>query len=196
MTIALDQIITRTGDDGRTDLADGGRVAKTDARVEALGAIDELNAQIGVARAQPGASDEHDAVLRRVQQRLFDLSADLAHPDPVDPDASADADAGGAARIDAAEIAWLEETAAPIIAALPPLTSFVVPGGGLYAAHLHTSRTACRSAERRVVAIFDGDAEQPSDPGAGAIAYLNRLSDLLFVLARAAAEGTEATWTA
>lgn len=186
MTISLDRITTRTGDDGATMLAGGTRVPKAHPRIEVLGAVDELNAQLGIARAQADVPTDHDQILGRIQQRLFDLGADLATPTSGDPDG-----ASNGPRVGLDEITWVEETAVPIIAALEPLTSFVVPGGPLYAAHLHACRTAARTAERRAVALsLDAGA---SDTEA-AVRYLNRLSDLFFVLARQATPSGTTLW--
>lgn len=187
MTIELNRITTRTGDAGQTGLASGKRAAKAHPRVEALGAVDQLNAQIGVALAQPDIPEEHALVLDRIQQRLFDLGADLAQPNNIP---------ARRARVDEAEVAWVEETIEPLTRTLPPLDSFVLPRGGPYSAQLHVCRTACRSAERRVVAMMadltdhvgDGNGTPPAVP------YLNRLSDLFFLLARAASLDDEELW--
>lgn len=186
MTVELNRITTRAGDRGRTNLASGPRVPKDHANVEALGAVDELNAQVGIALAQPGVPEHHRPILAQVQQRLFDLGADLAHPDG----------AIGGPVVGDDQVRQLEAVITPLTEALPPLTSFVLPGGGLYAAHLHACRTACRTAERRVVAIGTaaGRVEDEPRPQEAALRYLNRLSDLFFVLAREASAGDEVVW--
>jgi cob(I)alamin adenosyltransferase len=171
--VRLTRIYTRTGDGGDTHLGDLSRVRKTDARVAAYGDVDELNAVIGVARgvALPPATD---ALLARVQNDLFDLGADLSVPHGGDP---------GRSRLRVAEeqVTRLEGWCDAANEDLPELTSFVLPAGTPAAAALHHARTVCRRAERAVVALSDAEAVNPQ-----AVAYLNRLSDLLFVLARAA----------
>ena len=166
------KIYTKVGDDGRTGLLAGGRVGKDSPRIEAYGTVDELNATIGVARAA-GPDTEADAALARVQRDLFVVGAALADPSPtgrfhgaVGPDLPARLEA----EIDAME------------AALPPLTAFILPGGSAAAAMLHLARTICRRAERHVVHLGTAEGE---DVPAGLAVYMNRLSDWLFVLARA-----------
>lgn len=178
------KIYTKTGDAGDTGLFGGPRVSKDDARVEACGAVDELNAALGVARSL-GGDAEIDRVLAAVQDQLFTVGAELATP------------AGAAARaaVPPVEPAWtaaLEEAIDRLDAELPPLRHFVLPGGVALAAQLHLARAVCRRAERRVVSLR---RTQPSSPEA--IAFLNRLSDFLFVAARAAnhrAGAAEAVW--
>lgn len=164
------KIYTKTGDDGTTSLFSGGRVPKTHLRVEAYGTVDELNSVIGVARAhQP--HPQTDEWLARVQRQLFNLGADLATP--------LDAKADWITRMDADTITWLENTIDQMTDELPPLTSFILPGGSLASAQLHVARTVCRRAERIVVAL------QSHEPlGDHVLLYLNRLSDFLFTLAR------------
>jgi cob(I)alamin adenosyltransferase len=165
------KIYTKTGDDGRTGLFGGERVVKDDLRVEAYGSVDETNACLGVARAA-GLSSEVDAALERIQAQLFVLGAELATP----------ADHRSRLRLpllDAADVAALERDIDALEARLPALTSFVLPAGTTAASALHLARTVCRRAERRVVAI-QGSAELRSE----IVIYLNRLSDLLFVMAR------------
>lgn len=176
LTLRLDRITTRTGDGGTTALAHGPRVAKDDPRIEAIGALDELNVRVGTVRAQPGLAAPVDAHLVRVQQSLFDLGAALAGP-------------GGDAtdRIDA-ETAWAEATQAAVQEGQAPLRSFVLPGGGAASVALHACRTGCRAAERRAVTLQRG-APEPAATEVAAVRYLNRLSDLFFVLAREASEG-------
>ena len=163
--VKLNKIYTRTGDDGTTGLADGARISKADPRMTAIGDVDEANSAIGVARAALGAGAMDD-MLARIQNDLFDLGADLATPDGIE----------GALRIVPAQVTWLEESIDQLNAALDPLTSFVLPAGEPGAAALHLARAITRRAERASVAARSG--EQPR-------AYLNRLSDLLFVAARA-----------
>ena len=159
------KIYTRTGDAGETSLFGGHRVAKNDARIEAYGTVDELNSFIGVARASwPGSSI--DGELASSQSDLFDIGAQLASP--------------GQSKfhgVNVARITALERAIDTMESELTPLTSFILPGGSLAAAHLHVARTICRRAERLVVALAD-------ETHGSAIAYLNRLSDFLFVAAR------------
>lgn len=168
--VKLTKIYTRGGDAGETSLGDGTRVRKDALRVAAYGTVDEANAAIGIARLQ--ADGEIDAILARIQNDLFDLGADLCRPE----------DGRGsktALRVSAAQVARLEAEIDLLNADLAPLESFVLPGGGPCAAHLHLARTITRRAERMVVALA---AAAPINPLA--VKYLNRLSDLLFVLAR------------
>lgn len=168
--VRLTRIYTRGGDLGETSLGDGSRVAKDDVRVEAYGAVDELNALIGlVLAAEP--DDGTGSSLERIQNELFDLGADLAVP--------LDAD-GERLRIDERQVARLEEECDAANARLEPLRSFVLPGGTERSARLHLARVTCRRAERRAVSLA-----AVADVNPAALAYLNRLSDLLFILARA-----------
>ncbi len=176
MGIHLTRIYTRQGDGGDTRLGDMTLVRKDHLRVAAYGDVDETNAVIGVVRAQD-LPDGWDVGLGRVQNDLFDVGADLAVP--VDP-ASADA----RLRIAAGRVTWLEEWCDDVNAGLAPLESFVLPGGGAAAVHLHVARTVCRRAERSVVMLCDH--EPVGTVGVNVVAYLNRLSDLLFILARGA----------
>lgn len=173
--VRLTRIYTRTGDAGRTRLADGSEVSKTDARVEAYGAVDETNACIGVARLHTAGDPELDAMLQRIQNDLFDLGADLARPhvDGEDP--------AKVLRTTQGQVDRLEAEIDSVNAALSPLTSFVLPGGSPAAAGLHLARTICRRAERLAVGLA---AQVEVNPAA--LKYLNRLSDLLFVAARRA----------
>jgi cob(I)alamin adenosyltransferase len=171
VTVNLTRIYTRLGDSGETHLGDMSRVSKLHPRVEAYGTVDELNAALGVALLQPDLPPRFAEWLRRVQNDLLDLGADLSLPDPP-------ADAQPRLRVTAAYTAWLEEACDEVNATLQPLRSFVIPGGSPAAAQLHVCRTVCRRAERRAVAIG-------ADASAEVIRYLNRLSDLLFILARA-----------
>jgi cob(I)alamin adenosyltransferase len=177
MTVNLTRIYTRLGDGGETHLGDMSRVPKTDPRIEAYGTVDELNAAIGVALALPGLPERFTGWLQRIQNDLFDVGADLSVP--LSDDRSR-------LRVAGEQTAWLEQACDEVNAELPALKSFVLPGGSSGAAQLHVCRTVCRRAERRVIAC--GDAVN-----AECVRYLNRLSDLLFILSRAAnvAAGTE-----
>lgn len=167
--VKLNKIYTRTGDDGTTGLVDGSRVSKADPRMAAIGDVDEANSAIGVARAAlgPGSVSE---MLARIQNDLFDLGADLATPIEI----------AGALRIVPAQVEWLEERIDQLNAALDPLTSFILPAGEPAAAALHLARAITRRAERTTVAAAAQVALRPE-----VVTYLNRLSDLLFVAARA-----------
>ena len=175
--VKLDRIYTGGGDRGRTSLSDGTRTPKRDARIAAIGDIDEANAAIGLARLHAGGG-EADAILARIQNDMFDLGADIATP------GDGTADDGGTLRISAAQIARLEREIDEVSADLGPLTSFVLRGGTGAAAHLHFACTVARRAERSAWAAADGGAVNPH-----ALTFLNRLSDLLFVLAREANAG-------
>ncbi len=186
--VVLNRIYTRTGDDGTTALGTGERRPKYDPRVAAYGTVDETNAVIGVARLHTGADPalaDIDAVLARIQNDLFDLGADLATPETGE-------DLGYTPlRIVAAQVDKLERDIDTLNAGLKPLRSFVLPAGTPAAAHLHVARTVCRRAERMAVEL---SATLGEFVGPDAVKYLNRLSDLLFVMsrlanARAAGEG-------
>ena len=164
--VRIDRVTTRGGDAGETSLGDGARVRKDSARIEAIGAVDEANAAIGVLRLH--ATGDHDAMLARIQNDLFDVGADLCVP----------GEAGDRLRLTVAPILRLEAEVAAMNAELPALTSFILPGGSAGAAHAHMARVAARRAERTVVAM--GTGLNPA-----LLRYLNRLSDHLFVLARA-----------
>ena len=167
------KIYTKTGDDGTTGLLGSGRVGKDDPRIDSYGTVDELNAVLGLARATGGLDADADALLARVQDELFAVGAALADPDPKGRFHNAVAE-GYAARLEV-EIDRLE-------AELPPLSRFILPGGTPAASQIHLARTICRRAERLVVHL----GRQPGvDVPTHLIAYLNRLSDFLFVLARA-----------
>jgi cob(I)alamin adenosyltransferase len=178
MTVNLTRIYTKLGDGGETHLGDMSRVSKLHPRVEAYGTVDELNAVIGMALLQPGLSETFAAWMRRVQNDLLDLGADLSVPEGA-PDAGADAPARPRLRVDATYTSWLEQACDEVNADLEPLRSFVIPGGTPAAAHLHLCRTVCRRAERRTIAV--GEEVNPE-----VVRYLNRLSDLFFILSRAA----------
>ncbi len=175
MTINLTRIYTKLGDDGETHLGDMSRVSKLHPRVEAYGTVDELNAVLGVTLLQPGLPERFAEWLRRVQNDLLDVGADLAVPGPA-PSAGEER---ARLRVGADYTQWLEHACDEINATLEPLRSFVIPGGSPAAAHLHVCRTVCRRAERRAIAV--GTEVNPE-----VVRYLNRLSDLLFILGRAA----------
>ncbi|WP_454829509.1 cob(I)yrinic acid a,c-diamide adenosyltransferase [Pseudoxanthomonas wuyuanensis] len=174
----LSRIYTRTGDDGTTGLGDGSRVGKDSARVNAYGTVDEANSAIGVVLAAPSVPEDVRALLTTVQHQLFDLGGELCIP--------------GHAAIHATDVDALETQLDRYNEALPPLKDFILPAGGEAAARCHLARTIVRRAERETVTLGRQDAVRPE-----AIRYLNRLSDLLFVLARvlARAEGQgEVLW--
>jgi len=176
MTVNLTRIYTKLGDGGDTHLGDMSRVSKVHPRVEAYGTVDELNATIGVALLQPGLPETYAAWLRRVQNDLLDVGADLSVPGPA-PDTSP-GEERERLRVGPAYTEWLERACDEVNDKLEPLRSFVIPGGSPAAAHLHVCRTVCRRAERRAIAVGgDGNPE--------VVRYLNRLSDLLFILSRA-----------
>ena len=175
--VELNRIYTRGGDKGETSLGDGSRVAKHDPRVDAYGTIDEANAVIGLARlhTQSASDGDADAMLRRIQNDLFDLGADLCTPEGN----ARSARKGGALRIVEAQVARLESEIDAMNTGLAPLSSFVLPGGGAAAAYLHLARTVVRRAERAMTALTQAEPVNPF-----AMQYVNRLSDHLFVLAR------------
>jgi cob(I)alamin adenosyltransferase len=168
--VRLTRIYTRGGDRGETSLGDGSRVSKLDPRIGAYGTVDEVNAQIGLVLAADVPADAR-SVLERVQNELFDVGADLAVPYEVE----------GRLRVTDDRVAALERECDRLNADLPELKSFVLPGGSEAAARLHVARTICRRAEREVLATSHEVEINPR-----VIVYLNRLSDLLFILARAA----------
>ena len=170
--VRLTRIYTRTGDAGETSLGDGSRVSKTNARVEAIGDVDELNSMLGWALAA-----ESSATLEHVQNELFDLGADLSVPFVEDD---------GRLRVVQESIERLESACDEANAQLEPLKSFVLPGGREFASRLFLVRAVCRRAERHALAVDDANPLVP--------VYLNRLSDLLFILARAANHGDETLW--
>ncbi|MGN2242432.1 cob(I)yrinic acid a,c-diamide adenosyltransferase [Frateuria sp. GZRR33] len=161
----LSKIYTRTGDDGSTGLGDGSRVPKDSARVAAYGTVDELNSTIGMVLACDGVPPDVREALTQVQHELFDLGGELCIP--------------GMAMVQDADIARLESVLDGFNEPLPPLKDFILPGGGMAAACGHLARTVCRRAEREVIALAREEAVRPQ-----AQRYLNRLSDLLFVLCR------------
>lgn len=174
----LSKIVTRTGDDGSTGLADGARVPKESARIEACGTVDELNSALGVLLAVVDLPAAMAAQLLEIQHDLFDLGGELAIP--------------GSVVITAQQVEGLEALVESWNAALPPLREFVLPGGGPAAASCHLARSICRRAERRCWALSRSEPLGPQ-----ALRYLNRLSDLLFILARVLArhaKGSEVMW--
>lgn len=174
----LTRIYTRSGDDGSTGLADGSRLRKDSARIVAIGDIDELNSLIGVLRALPGEDAGIDCMLLSVQHRLFDIGGELAIPGQQ-----------------VARTEWterLEQWLDALNAGLPSLREFILPGGSLRAAHCHQARAVCRRAERSLLRLASEDRVNSA-----ALTYLNRLSDLLFVMARVLARhdgGDEVMW--
>nr|WP_294514136.1 cob(I)yrinic acid a,c-diamide adenosyltransferase [uncultured Rhodopila sp.] len=164
--VRIDRVTTTGGDAGETSLGDGSRVSKTDVRIEAMGAVDEANASIGLLRTQTRTRPDQDAMLARIQNDLFDLGADLCVPG-----ASADR-----LRLTEAVVGRLEAEVRQMNASLPPLTSFILPGGTDAAAHAHMARVAVRRAERAVARVDDLNPVVRR--------FINRLSDHLFVLAR------------
>jgi len=186
MTVNLTRIYTRLGDGGETHLGDMSRVSKLDAHVEAYGTVDELNATIGLARAQEGLPARFEEWLARVQNDLLDAGADLSVPGGSAADGE-QAAPRSRLRITPEYVAWLEQACDEINDRLPPLRSFVIPAGSAAVAALHVSRTVCRRAERRAIAV--GEDVNPE-----VVRYLNRLSDLLFILARGVSEGDESLW--
>jgi cob(I)alamin adenosyltransferase len=175
----LSKIITRTGDTGTTGLGDGSRVDKDSARIEALGAVDELNSWIGLLRATPALPADCGAWLLRIQHDLFDLGGELAIP--------------GHAAMTGTHVDQLEALVDELNGRLPPLKEFILPGGSEAAARCHVARTLARRAERRCWTLAREQAVESS----AALVYLNRLSDLLFVLARVLArheQGQEVLW--
>ena len=186
--VKLNKIYTRTGDDGTTGLVDGSRVSKTDARLHAIGEVDEANSSLGVA-IHSLESDNGDAALvaglRRIQNDLFDLGADIATPgESFEPSPME-------LRIVAAQVDWLEAAIDAANDQLPPLTSFILPGGSAAAGQMHMARAISRRAERALVAASQSVSINPQ-----AITYLNRLSDYLFVLCRLinASRGGDILW--
>jgi cob(I)alamin adenosyltransferase len=183
MTVNLTRIYTRHGDSGETHLGDMSRVPKTHPRIEAYGTVDELNAHIGLTLTLEDLPAQYADWLRRIQNDLFDVGADIAAPE------------GGEAgrpsrerlRVIPEQTAWLEERCDEVNATLEPLKSFVLPGGTPAAAQLHVCRTVCRRAERLTIACG-------AEVNAEVVRYLNRLSDLLFILSRGANRGEEPLW--
>jgi cob(I)alamin adenosyltransferase len=184
MAVHLTRIYTKTGDTGTTALGDMSRVAKTDPRVAAYGDTDECNAAIGVALALGALPEAVRAVLTRIQNDLFDVGADLATPVVPDP-------AHPPLRVTESYVTRLEGWCDEFNAGLGKLDSFVLPGGTAGAALLHVARTVARRAERSAWALYAAD---PSATNVLALTYLNRLSDLLFILSRVANPGGDVLW--
>ena len=178
MTINLTRIYTKLGDGGQTHLGDMSRVPKTHPRIEAYGTVDELNSLVGVVLTLAGLPEPYRPWLERIQNDLFDVGADIAAPE--DPRRER-------LRVLPAQTQWLEQRCDEVNATLAPLKSFVLPGGTPAAAYLHLARTVCRRAERLAVACGE-------EISAEVVRYLNRLSDLLFILARGANAGAEPLW--
>ena len=183
--VKLNKIYTKTGDMGHTGLVSGERIPKTDRRIDAIGTVDELNAAIGVALSHIQSPLSVKEALRRIQNDLFDLGADLATPPTID----------GALRIAPTQVEWLETQIDAATESIPPLTSFILPAGENGAAHLHLARAIARRAERDVWQVIKF-AKTPEDVSQTVPIYLNRLSDYLFVIARICARqtGEEVLW--
>ena len=176
--VVLNRIYTRTGDDGTTGFGDGTRTRKNSPRVEAYGSVDELNSALGLVLAVPRLPRDIEECLTEIQHDLFDLGGELCIP--------------GHRAIEAADVARLEQTLDRFNEGLPPLKDFILPGGGPAAAACHLARTVTRRAERRVWALTRAETVAPE-----VAQYLNRLSDLLFVVARVLARhehGSEVLW--
>jgi cob(I)alamin adenosyltransferase len=182
VTVNLTRIYTKLGDGGETHLGDMSRVSKLHPRVEAYGTVDELNATIGVALLAPGLPSSFAQWLQRVQNDLLDVGADLSVPAPAEGGQDATGKGQARLRVTPEYAQWLEQVCDEVNAKLEPLRSFVIPGGTPAAAHLHVCRTVCRRAERRAIAV--GEQCNPE-----VIRYLNRLSDMLFILSRAVNDG-------
>lgn len=178
MTVNLTRIYTKLGDRGETHLGDMSRVPKTHPRIEAYGTVDELNACLGVAIVTDGMPEAYAGWLRHVQNDLFDVGADIAVPHGGDR---------ARLRVSAEQTTWLEQRCDEVNATLAPLKSFVIPGGTPAAAQLHVCRTVCRRAERAAIACGEELGEE-------VVRYLNRLSDLLFILSRGANGAEEPLW--
>lgn len=175
--VVLNRIYTRTGDDGTTALGSGERRKKYDLRVEAYGTLDEVNAAIGIVRLHTGEDPQLDGMLARIQNDIFDVEADLCILD------GSKGKGPGGAKLNVTEkqVQWIEQQIDLLNEPLPPLRSFILPGGSPAAAYLHLARTICRRAERLMVELRDQPGE---DVTPEAIQYVNRLSDFLFVAGR------------
>lgn len=189
--VKLNKIYTRTGDDGTTGLVDGSRSPKHAARIEAIGAVDEANSALGLAICALDAGHDGVADLRRVQNDLFDLGADLATPKGA-LDGEGFEPGEMVLRIVGGQVDWIERAIDTANEDLEPLTSFILPGGSEAAARLHVARASVRKAERAMTALAELEPVNPA-----ALHYINRLSDLLFVLGRTANDHGKAdiTWT-
>jgi cob(I)alamin adenosyltransferase len=184
MAVHLTRIYTKTGDAGTTGLSDGSRIPKTDPRIAAYADTDECNSAIGVALSAGQLSNDVRAVLMHIQNDLFDVGADLATPIVPDPKYPP-------LRITADYVERVEGWCDEFNAALPKLNSFILPGGTIGAAYLHVARTVARRAERAAWALYEADPERTNTE---AIKYLNRLSDLLFILCRVANPEGDVLW--
>jgi cob(I)alamin adenosyltransferase len=184
MAVHLTRIYTKTGDDGTTALGDMSRVRKTDPRIAAYADVDEANSALGAALALGGLPDDLVAILRLIQNDLFDVGADLCTP-------VAEAPKWPPLRVTEAQITRLEGWCDEYNEKLPALDSFILPGGTPGAALLHTARAVTRRAERMSWALLDAEPERTH---AAPVRYLNRLSDLLFILARVANPGGDVLW--
>jgi cob(I)alamin adenosyltransferase len=186
--VHLDRIYTRGGDAGETSLGDGSRVPKSSPRIAAYGDVDELNAVLGLCLdhlpGSDGAGGEERARILRIQHELFDVGADLCVP----------VGARSSLRIAAEAVERLESFIDEVNEALPALTSFVLPGGTPLASHYHLARVVCRRAERSLLLLVEAEGCDSGSVNPVSLTYLNRLSDLFFVLARRAAEGQEILW--
>lgn len=180
VTVNLTRIYTRLGDSGETHLGDMSRVSKTHPRIEAYGTVDELNAHVGLALTVEDMPARYAEWLRRIQNDLFDVGADISAPE--DPSSARER-----LRVIPEQVAWLEQRCDEVNATLAPLKSFVLPGGTRAAAQLHVCRTVCRRAERLAIACG-------RELNREVVRYLNRLSDLLFILSRGANRGEEPLW--
>src|SRR5712691_3447373 len=178
MTVNLTRIYTKLGDSGETHLGDMSRVPKTHPRIETYGTVDELNSHLGVLLSIEGLPGEYAAWLRRIQNDLFDVGADVSVPEGGERERL---------RVVPEQTAWLEGRCDEVNATLEPLKSFVLPGGTPAGAYLHVCRTVCRRAERAALTVED-------ELNPEVVRYLNRLSDLLFILARGANAGDETLW--
>ncbi|MDF1761971.1 MAG: cob(I)yrinic acid a,c-diamide adenosyltransferase [Oleibacter sp.] len=180
----LSKIVTRTGDTGSTGLGDGSRLRKSDARVDCMGDIDELNSWIGMLRAALATDDEIQTVLSQIQHDLFDLGGELAMP--------------GYTALNDDMVLQLDDALEDLNADLPPIKEFILPGGNEAAARCHMARTVARRAERTYVALLDRETSATEDKANPlGLQYLNRLSDLFFVMARSLARrdgGSEVLW--
>ncbi|WP_449062223.1 cob(I)yrinic acid a,c-diamide adenosyltransferase [Planomonospora algeriensis] len=181
--VVLSKIYTRTGDDGTTALGDMSRTRKTDPRLAAYADVEEANAALGVALSYGTLDDDVAAVLTRIQNELFDVGADLCTPVTEDPEFPP-------LRVEASYVEWLEARCDEFNERLKPLRSFILPGGAPAVARLHVARTVVRRAERTVWSAL----EAHEDVNPLTATYLNRLSDLMFILCRIAAGGDEILW--
>ena len=173
--VVLNKIYTRTGDDGTTALGTGERRKKYDLRIAAYGTLDETNSVIGIARLHTAEDAALDAALSRIQNDLFDVGADLTTP------GKGKGPGGARLTVTAAQVDWLEAEIDRLNDELEPLRSFILPGGGAAAAHLHLARTVCRRAERLIAELNDKPDESVTPE---VLKYVNRLSDFLFVASR------------